>query len=499
MKCRALPLYGKLSLVLLSVTTLSSAAIVALGAWSNNQYHQEVTQRLNAGLAAYIIAHLKKPLINDNGAVRQASLKSIAMHTMMINPLVEVYLLDTTGKILGHALHSNDVVRTHVDLKPVHRFLAGHRFGPLVGDDPRNVNRQKIFSAAPVPNNGSTQGYLYVVLSSSSEQSIAAQLSGSYIVKVSVSAVLLLLGGMVLSLLLSFRKITRPLQRLTQQAQTFQNDLAPETGSNDPQTPVTSELQALEGAFIAMRERIKLQLDEIKKNEKLRRELISNISHDLRTPLASIQGYVETLILKNDQLNAEKQQQYLNIALKHCRKLNKLVVELFELSKLETIDSIAKAEIFSLAELAYDIVQEYQLEAQQRHVTLKIDHDHCNPAIKGDLSLIERVFQNLIDNALKHTPTGGEISIRLLTKTDCVLVQVIDTGVGIAAAELPFIFDRYYRSTNVPAPTTEAGTGLGLAIVKRILELHGSTIEVQSSPDQGARFLFPLPLATEHA
>ncbi len=490
-----LPLYGKLTAMLIISTLFTSAAILTLTMWSNSQYHAEVTQLLNRQLANYIIDH-QKPLFDKQGNVQTYSLESTAMHTMMINPLVEVYLLSPQGDILGHALNSDDVILEKVNLQPVFSSLKRDQSGPIYGDDPRLPGEKSIFSTAPVIIDGELKGYLYVVLSSQSFDSIAEQLTTSYVLKVSLGAMAALILVMFISLYVGFKRITKPLKKLTDQTRTFfsEEKRALTTGAT---TLPRDELSALEASFDVMQERIKDQFREMQQSEHLRRELISNISHDLRTPLASIQGYIETVILKLDRLDNEQKKNYLKIALRHSERLGKLIAALFELSKLESRSMAVDKTPFSLAELIHDIVQEFGLHASKKGITFNLNQQVANLMVMGDLSLIARVFQNLIDNALRHTPNGGEININLSEHANSVVVSIQDSGIGIAKDELPYIFDRYYKSSN-SASKPQLGTGLGLAIVKRILELHNSTINVISEPNKGACFTFPLPLVSNY-
>ncbi len=487
-----MPIYGRLSILLVAFTLAASSAIVAVSVWSSNQYHAEVTQSLNRDLANYITHH-QEPLFDESGQVREKVLTDTAMHTMMINPLVEVYLLDTNGKILGHALQSDDVVLDHVDLAPIERSLNGSKKGPIYGSDPRQPDEKCIFSVSEIVIDGEKNGYLYVVLSSQLFQSLAAQLGTSYITRVTLVAIIALVLVLCTGLYLGFSRITKPLKQLTDKTRTFFSE-EQQALTTDAKLPA-NEVKALEASFELMQERIKGQFNEMQQSEHLRRELISNISHDLRTPLSSIQGYIETTLLKLHQLDEKQQENYLKIALKHSKRLGKLISALFELSKLESRSVNVEKAPFPLAELINDIMLEFAIRAEQKNIRLAIEQDHDHIMVLGDLGLIERVFQNLIDNALRHTPEGGSVCVNLSTNHDNVYVSLQDSGVGICQEELPYIFDRYYRSANEASHAPQGGTGLGLAIVKRILELHNSKIKVVSKPNEGACFEFPLPLA----
>jgi signal transduction histidine kinase len=178
--------------------------------------------------------------------------------------------------------------------------------------------------------------------------------------------------------------------------------------------------------------------------------------------------------------------------------LSALVAELFELTKLEAADASLNAEPFQLAELAQDVVQKFTLAAQQKDIQLIADIAHDAPFIAGDIALLERVFENLIENALCHTGAGGCVTVRVSTEQDAIAVEVLDTGHGIPAADLPYVFDRFYR-VDKSRNEQSGGAGLGLAIAKRAVELHGGEITVASDVGRGTCFRFVLPTLRELA
>jgi len=236
-------------------------------------------------------------------------------------------------------------------------------------------------------------------------------------------------------------------------------------------------------------ERLKDSLEA--ENTYLRRDLIANVSHDLRTPLVSMRGYLEVLAAKGDTIAPEQHRQYLDIVVRQSERLATLIDELFELAKLDFKGVAIAREPFPFGELAVDVVQKFELAAQGRQVALAVDVAPRLPFVDGDLSLIERVLENLIGNALKHTPAGGRVTVRAHREGGRLLAEVADTGRGIPAAELPFIFDRFYRGADGRG---SGGAGLGLAITRRIVELHGAEIGVACGPEGGSCFRFALPL-----
>jgi signal transduction histidine kinase len=205
-----------------------------------------------------------------------------------------------------------------------------------------------------------------------------------------------------------------------------------------------------------------------------------------------MQGYIETLLIRDDRLSDAERREYLEVAARHAAHLNRLVSELFELTKLENLSMIPVSEPFSIAELLQDIGQEFELLARQRQIRLIVDEPRDNVYVNGDIGLIQRVLENLIENALRHTPKGGSVKIALAPGTRHVEVTVADSGCGIRSEQVSRIFERFYRAEGETG-SGQPSAGLGLAIVKRILELHNSTIRVASEVDVGTSFTFELP------
>ncbi|MCG8383725.1 MAG: HAMP domain-containing histidine kinase [Gammaproteobacteria bacterium] len=496
-----LPMHYQLSVATVFLVVFIALGFLLLALWSNQKYHDESTQRLHLGLAQYIVDHQYEPLIQQE-QVNHKALHQIAMQVMAINPLVEVFLLDPKGNVLGHALPSEQVQLDSVSVGPIlERLSEGSASSELIyGDNPRVPLERRLFSVAQLSNeDGVAVGYLYVVLNSLVVDSIVEQLQGSHIAKlIAIGVGGLVLLGLLVSILLLHR-LTRPLRSLTAEMNAFQqSNWMAEDARPDLPMSINSELPLLDNSFQTMKQRIVSQFEHLQENNRLRRELISNVSHDLRTPLASLQGYIEALILKKQQLSEAKQQQYLATAHRNAVRLTRLVTELFELSKLEAGQVKPEIESFSLLELVYDIVQDYELAASEQNISLQIEAEKKSYVVAADIALIQRVLQNLIDNALRFTPNDGVIEIRLQEQHNKLQITVANTGFGIKNNDLPYIFDAYYSTRNNPDVEADKhmkqGTGLGLAIVKRVLELHDSSIKVLTTPGKGTQFRFELAL-----
>lgn len=239
-------------------------------------------------------------------------------------------------------------------------------------------------------------------------------------------------------------------------------------------------------------ESLKTRLQE--ENVYLRRELIANVSHDLRSPLASLQGYLEMLRLKGESLEPDKRHAYLEIAARQSEHLGTLITELFELAKLDFKGYQINPEPVNLGELAQDLLQKFELAAENKGLTLQGDIDPEIGVVRADIGLIARALENLLENALKHTSAGGTVRLTVAPHDGKVILRLSDSGSGIPEQALPHIFERFYRVD--AARTIDAGgAGLGLAIVKRILDLHHSEISVESELAGGTTFSFALPLA----
>jgi len=245
-------------------------------------------------------------------------------------------------------------------------------------------------------------------------------------------------------------------------------------------------------------DRLTTQSAELADSMRRRSELLANVSHDLRTPLAAMQGYLELLLLRQDNLDSAEARNYLQTATRQSERLGRLVADLFELTRLESEGLEPEAEDFALAELAYDVLQKFQLDADRRGVKLEVrlDPGAAGLRVRAELGLVERVLAGLIENGLRHTPAGGSVAIEAGAEGDRVEVRVVDTGEGIAAAALPGLFDRYDRAERVGGANRGSGHGgLGLAIARRIVELHGGQLGIESPPGRGTRVTFDLPPA----
>lgn len=509
-----LSLYQRLSFALLSAFI---AIIVVLILWwlhVEKETRAEAEQRLNLSLAANLVRD--NPLLQE-GNRDYDELKNLFHTSMILGPAFEFYLLDKNGFILTHSIPLPLVKRKYIDLAPVHSLNQNSASLPIYGDDPKDTNRKKIFSAAPIYNNSNLEGYLYVIVAGEQYENVLNSLQKNDRIKASL---LLIIAGLLLLFILMlwlFHSFTKPIRHLTQQMMHFQssgfnlqslqgnmplnasvtnndspiltpNHLLPTTNKllHSSQVSHSDEIAQLSNVFNIMAQQIHSQFTELNNADAKRRELLTEISHDLRTPLASFKGYVETLAIKGEELSSETRQQYVNTALKGASQLNSLIDQIFELAHLESGQTSISNECFNLTELMYDVIDKYRIKAANAEVKLLLSISENHISINSDIGKLERILSNLLDNAIRHTPSGGSISLVINDNdTDEIAIQVIDNGTGIKEEEIAYIFEPRYRASNA---TKGKHSGLGLAISKKLSELLTCELKVKSEFGEGTIF-----------
>jgi len=477
--------YAKLSALFLLLIVGLGVILAVLGVRSARRYADEVEQKLNRTLAEEMVPRFR-PLLQDS--IDYEAIEATIQDMTGINRRIEIYLLDDNGRLkASFAVPDGAIEQESIDMRPIDRFMQGEEL-PILGDDPRNGGERKPFSVAPVELDGK-HCYLYVILGSEQYASTARMIGDSYIIQTALRGLgMVVLVAAGLGLLL-FRRLTRRLKHMQDVVASF------ESGNFAERMEVESndEVGQLAQCFNQMADTIVENMEELRQADRMRRELVANVSHDLRSPLASIQGYLETVHIKDGSLPSDERQRYVETALKNARRLNHLVSNLFELSKLESNQVEPTLEPFPVAELVQDITMQYRPTAEEKDIHLQAAIPERQIRAKADIGLVERVLSNLIDNAIHYTPSGGEVCVRLTDPGDDALqIRVEDSGPGIPEDDLPHIFERFYR-VDKSRDRSKGGAGLGLAIAHKIVELHGSSLQVESTVGEGTVFHFTLP------
>ena len=477
---------GALTLLFLILAFFITKSSIKL----SEDYHNEITQGLNKDVSKYIVQEVQG--LYDGDSVAQSKMSDLMHHVMATNPATEVYLLDLEGNILKHVAMNKEVKATHVDLVPLETFIEKDGKLFILGDDPKLPGSKKIFSAAPYLHEGNKVGYIYTIVGGNDYDALLKEHQGSYIRKLSVRNILYSLFAALAIGLLTVYLLTRNLNKISNAFKSFQN------GNHTARVEGVEhgEMGLLATTFNDMADTIESNIKELQSVDNLRKELIANISHDLRTPIASIRGFIETIMIKGDELNEEEKRRYMEIVLKNSDRLKKLVDDLFELSKLEAEQRSIQPEAIQMAELLQDIADKYRIIAKKKGISINTVYSKDLPLVYADIALIDRALQNIIDNAIEHCKAGDVVSLELIREDELVKISITDTGSGIPPQELPHIFERYRKGKFLT--DSEKGSGLGLAIVKKIMDVHNATIHVKSVLNQGTEFFFRLPIKNRY-
>lgn len=482
-------LYARLALGLFLLLVIVGGLFTVLSLYSVREYTAAVNQELNRDLARNLVAD--RNLVTD-GQLDQEALKELFDLYMTINPGIEIYLLGPDGRILSYSADPTKIKRNRVSLEPIRALLAHPDAFPLPGDDPRSHDRRKVFSVTTVPFENDRSGYLYVVLRGEEYDLAESMVHSNQLLQMGAGALAISLVVGLLAGLVFFHLLTRRLSRLTERVENFEINgevLVPE--NRETIVSPGDDIDYLAARFEHMASRIAAQVDLLKEKDHQRRQMVAQVSHDLRTPLASIQGYLETLKMKQADLEPLERARFLDVALAETWRLGRLVEELFELAALEAREKQPSPEPFMMAELVHDVVQKHQPESERTSVRLRITHADGVMAL-ADIAMTERVLDNLISNAIAHAPSNSDVALAVRQDGDAVMLTVADAGTGIHPQDRTHLFEPFYQGTGA----VNAGhAGLGLAIARRMVELQKGRIDVRNLEPTGAEFQVWLPAA----
>ncbi|RVU83534.1 hypothetical protein EOL70_15970 [Leucothrix sargassi] len=486
-------LYRRLALVLFTVFLALGAVLFWVYDNATHQLQQETAQQLNLNLASNLVSEIE---LFPGDELSQETVKQAFSKIMYLDPGTELYVISLTGEVLGYDAPEEKIINRSIDLAPVNAFISNKEFKLTLGDDPRS-ERQKAFSAAPILNqSGLPLAYLYIIIQGEVYDDAASLINANKTWLISLSIIAAALAFLLLTALLLFYKLTRPLVQLNKEVaaleesnfQQLVNAAEPLNADGQPK----DELQALRGSFYRMGHKIVDQISTLKKHDQMRREFLAHVSHDLRTPLAGMRAYLETLQLKGDELSESDRDDFLKKALLTNHKLSGMIDELFELARIEHGQVAVNPEQIRLSDLLSDMYGSLSGLANNKGIHLAVDMAREDVNVMADVARLDRVLQNLVGNAILYTPAGGTVTIRVSDISNGkVQLAVEDTGQGIAAEDLPYVFEPYFRSTN-GQQAYHKGKGLGLAIASKLLALHDAKLTVESELGTGTRFEFEL-------
>ncbi|MBS9905553.1 HAMP domain-containing histidine kinase [Vibrio alginolyticus] len=430
-----------------------AAVVIAL---TYNWQKETIELRTKQSLYKELASHMRddNPLMIGTDYNPKA-LKSIFHTLMLIGPDFEIYFLDSQGNITTHAAPEGAEIMGAVDLNPIKQFLNDQPF-PILGEDPRNRGEHKVFSVAAIEELGSTVGYLYVVIGSTRHDAIAnAQVDTPYIA----------LAGLVLVSILGFalgayvlvkRSLLNPIERVTKQLQQqAEHDfrLQPDFTHQVP------ELVPIAHSYQMMAKHIQQQFLQLEYQSSHRRQSLLQLSHDLKTPLSSVLGYLETWRLQHPESDP-----LIDVAFRNCEKLSTQLHSLLDAARKEAPMPNYEYRPVDLGALMAECAETMQSQFSRKEVVLKVDIDSEIQTV-GDKGLLERLVLNLLENALRHSPIGSEVHCQAHLSED--------------KSRIHFTFVNHIEEE------AEGGSlGIGTKIVQSILMLHHSYLETNATSSQ---------------
>ena len=427
---------------------------------------------------------------------------------VLFEPDTQLYLLDAEGTVLSSTGSAVLPPGFKVRLEPVRQAASNPDMPYVMGDDPERMDAGAIIAAravrrAVIRNDEPVAGYLYLVCHKPVLPQGRLEVLGSSIAKPALVAII---GVVVLATLMAawiIATVTRPLRQLTRAVASISRDGLEDGAPGAPEALLPArtgdEFGKLTQAFALMLETVRRQWAALRRLDHFRREGVSNLSHDLRSPLTATAACLETLegCWQGDAARVADRE-LVTMALRNTHNAARLVQSLGDLAQLDEPEFRLRCERLDAGELLDDIAVRFGQRAHSQGVVLQAVHDAHGPppVVALDVELFERAIANLVDNALKFCRSGDRIDLSAQARGDAVEVVVSDTGPGIPEADLPHLFDRFYQARQSVAPSTgDGGKGLGLAIVKRIAELHGGTVRVDNRAAGGTQVLLRLPAA----
>ena len=504
----------KLALTIFATGIVTALLVIATVLYAFQRFEHETAYRRGTAFLGRVVANHDD--LFEMHERQPAEFRGWLRSMVLFEPDTQLYLLDPQGTVLASSGSVKLPPGFKVALAPVLQAVGKSDAAYVMGDDPERMDANAVVAVQPVGRTASASagpvaGYLYLVLHADQLRPGASDDAGRWaalrmsFARPALGLIAAVVAFTTLVAVLIIVSVTRPLRRLTDAVATLSQrglaDAPPGAAQVELPPATPDEFGQLTRAFVMLIDICRAQWNELRQLDRFRREGVSNLSHDLRSPLTATVACLETLDARwagaPDAARADDHR-LVEIALRNTRNAARLVQSLGDLAKLDEPEFRLHTEVVDAGELLDDICIRFAERAAQQGVALGAQHaaGPAPPFAALDIELFERAVANVVDNALKFCPRGARITLAAQRVDAQVRVSIVDTGPGIAAGDLPHLFDRFYQSRQSVAPATgEGGKGLGLAIVKRIVELHAGAVSVTSGVGQGTQVVLTVPAA----
>lgn len=494
--------------ILLAGLATALALILTVAAAFQRFEHESTWERANGFVGRVVQRH---PDLLALHARDPEGFADFLRNLLLFETGTQLYLLAPDGTVLASSVARPMPPGLRVQLAPVREaiMVAGDRARAayVMGDDPEHMRQDTVIAARPlqattIRSGTAVAGYLYLVCQKAPLPPGRLELLRSSVAMPALAGVALvvLLGSLIAVWIIT--TVTRPLRELSDEVERAGRDGfegAARAAAGTAPIEGDDEIARLSRGFRALLTRLLAQWDQLRRLDHFRREGVSNLSHDLRSPLTATVACLETLETRwaADPARADDRA-LLQRALRNTHDAARLVRSLGDLALLDEPTYRLQTTRLDVGEVLDDIALRFAERAAQQGVQLACPHDPAAPppVADVDIELLERALANLVDNALQHTPAGGRIVLEASTEGREVALCVTDDGAGIPAEVQPHLFDRFFQARQGTAPAgSEGGRGLGLAIVRRIAELHGGRLVLSSAVGHGTAVSILLPRA----
>ncbi|MBB3054327.1 HAMP domain-containing sensor histidine kinase [Mucilaginibacter gotjawali] len=479
MKTKSTGIFSRIGVFVFLVITTLGVLFVVVTYNATSDYFQASTQLLNKDVAANI-ARLSAPFSKDGIDHKKAD--SVFNSTMIISPNTEVYFLDTMGNVKYYYAPDSLIKERKVPVAQIEAYLSDH-LHLIKNADPRDPGNPKIFSAAPVSFQNQKIGYIYVILAGMEYRSVAEFVFKSQVGGWATKVFFIIILATVVFSLLYTSRLQKRFNHVIYVLDQFK------VGNLNVRFNIEQkdEFFPIADAFNKMVAMLDENFTRLKLLESERKNFLANISHDLRTPLAVARGYTETLLIETTA-SREEQVSHLEMIQNKIMQVEKLVLQLFELSKMESVNFTPQKEPFVFSEILQEVIKGAEFQARKKNITIRCENCEDSSLIDADISMMERVVQNLLENAVKYTNENGYIKV-VLSREPGKLIVLLENNGKLITGEL---LDWIKNSAADAAMHRPKQAGLGLALVKRILYLHGFDFNAGIADDNYNRFIISI-------